>query len=108
MKDLIQRALTAKRESKYVDFKAGLDFSEPHAWCEIVKDMIAMANSGAGVLLIGLDNKGNPTGFDPTPVLDVDEAVVTDRIHKTIMAPRRTQSRQSHSGEPNLHIPVRC
>ena len=69
MKDLIQRALTAKRESKYVDFKASLNFSEPQAWSEIVKDIIAMANSGGGVLLIGLDNKGNPTGFDPTLVL---------------------------------------
>ena len=41
-----------------------------------------MANSGGGVLVIGLDNKGNPTGFDPAPVLDLDEAVVTDRIEK--------------------------
>ncbi|HDZ22692.1 hypothetical protein LCGC14_0454330 [marine sediment metagenome] len=82
MKDHIQRALAAKRESKYVDFKGELDLSEPHAWCEIVKDMVAMANSGGGVLLIGLDNKGKPTRWDPTSVLDVDEAVVTDRIHK--------------------------
>ena len=82
MKNHIQRALAAKRESKYVDFKASLDFSEPHAWCEIVKDIIAMANSDGGVLLIGLDNRGNPTGFDPTHVLDVDEAEVTDQIQK--------------------------
>jgi len=82
MKNLIQRALVAKRESKYIDFKSRLDFSEPHSWCEIVKDIIAMANSGGGVLVIGLDNKGNPTGFDPAPVLDLDEAVVTDRIEK--------------------------
>ncbi len=82
MKNHIQRALTAKRESKYVDFKASVDFSESGAWCEIVKDIIAMANSGGGALLIGLDNKGIPTGFDPTPVLDVDEAVMTDQIQK--------------------------
>lgn len=41
-----------------------------------------MANSGGGVLLIGLDNKGIPTGFDSQPVLNIDEAVVTDKIHK--------------------------
>jgi len=82
MKSLIQRALVAKRESKYIDFKSKLDFSEPHSWCEIVKDIIAMANSGGGVLVIGLDDKGNPTGFDPAPVLDLDEAVVTDHIGK--------------------------
>jgi len=82
MKDHIKRALVAKRESKYIDFKGALDFSEPHAWCEIVKDIVAMANSGGGVLLIGLNNTGDPTGFDPQPVLDMDAAVVTDRIEK--------------------------
>jgi len=82
MKYHIHRALSAKRESKYIDFKEKLDFSEPHTWCEVVKDIVAMANSGGGVLLIGLDNKGEPTGFDPTPVLNLDEAVITDRIQK--------------------------
>jgi len=82
MKDHIQRGLAAKRESRYVDFKGELDLAEPGAWCEIVKDIIAMANSGGGVLLIGLDNSGAPTGFDPQPVLDVDDAVVTDQIQK--------------------------
>ncbi|MBU0517957.1 putative DNA binding domain-containing protein [bacterium] len=82
MKDLLSRALKAKRESKYVDFKAEIDFCKPGAWCEIVKDIIAMANSGGGVILIGVDNKGTLTGFDPTPVLDIDEAVLTDKIEK--------------------------
>ena len=81
MKNHIQRALVAKRESKYIDFKSRLDLSEPHSWCEIVKDIVAMANSGGGVLLIGLDNKGMPTGFDPSQVLDLDEAVVLSLIH---------------------------
>ena len=82
MKDHIQRALTAKRESKYVDFKGYLDFNESHTWCEVVKDIVAMANSGGGVLLIGVDNKGIPTGFDPTPILGLDQAVVIDQVHK--------------------------
>jgi len=82
MKDHIQRALTARRESKYVDFKGSLDFGESHTWCEVVKDIVAMANSGGGVLLIGADNKGIPTGFDPTPILGLDQAVVIDQIHK--------------------------
>jgi hypothetical protein len=82
MKELIAKALTAKRESKYVDFKRNIDFAKPGAWCEIVKDIIAMANSGGGIILIGVDNKGKTTGFDPAPVLEVDEAVMTDRIEK--------------------------
>lgn len=82
MRDHIKRALLAKRESKYIDFKSRLDFTESHSWCEIVKDIIAMANSGGGVLLIGLDNKGAPTGFDPSNILNMDEATITDKIYK--------------------------
>jgi hypothetical protein len=82
MRDCLQRGLGAKRESKYVDFKGNLDFSEPDAWCEVVKDIVAMANSGGGVLLIGLDNRGLPTGFDPQAVLQLDEAKMTDQIAK--------------------------
>ena len=82
MKDHVQRGLTAKRESKYVDFKSEFNFAAPGAWCEIVKDIIAMAKSGGGVLIIGLDDAGKPTGFDPQPVLDTDAAVVTDMIQK--------------------------
>ena len=110
MKDHIQRALAAKRESKYVDFKARLEFSEPHTWCEIVKDIIAMANSGGGVLLIGLDNKGNPTGFDPTPVLEVDSAVVTDQIHKYtgVHFDAFTISEETKSGNRLAAILIEC
>jgi len=78
----IQRGLKAQRESKYIDFKAELDLGGPGAWCEIVKDVVAMANSGGGVLLIGLNNNGVPIGIDPQPILDLDEAVVTDKIER--------------------------
>ena len=82
MDELIQRALKAKRESKYIDFKETLNLSQPHDWCEIIKDVVAMANAGGGVILIGVDNSGKPTGIDPTPILDVDPAVITDKMYK--------------------------
>jgi len=82
MNDLIRKGLSAKRESKYVDFKSSLDLAEPHSWCEIIKDIIAMANSGGGVILIGLDNAGYPSGFDPAAILDLDPALLSDKIRK--------------------------
>lgn len=82
MLDLVKRGLSAKRESKYIDFKSSLDFNESHSWCEIIKDIIAMANSGGGLILIGLNNNGTPSGFDPTPILNLDIAVIADKIHK--------------------------
>ena len=40
MHDLVKRGLSAKRESKYIDFKSSLDFNESNSWCEIIKDII--------------------------------------------------------------------
>jgi len=48
MPDLIQKALTAKRESKSVEFKETFDPTSPGDWCEVVKDIVAIANSGGG------------------------------------------------------------
>ena len=82
MHDLVKKGLSAKRESKYIDFKSSLDFNESHSWCEIIKDIIAMANSGGGLILIGLNNNGTPSGFDPAPILNLDIALIADKIHK--------------------------
>lgn len=79
-KDLLEKARHAKRESKYVDFKDRFDVSSSGDWIELVKDIVAMANSGGGVVLIGVKNNGLPSGFDVTPVLNIDPAHFTDKI----------------------------
>ena len=76
------KALAAKRESKYVEFKAKMDFDEPHTWCEVSKDFVAMANSGGGAILVGVSDDGSPSGEDVSAVLALDSAVIADRIHK--------------------------
>ena len=53
MPDLVQRALTAKRESKYIEFKENFDPDSPADWCEVIKDIVAIANSGGGVMSSG-------------------------------------------------------
>jgi hypothetical protein len=72
----------AKRESKYIDFKEGFDINQSHDWCEIIKDIVAMANSGGGSILIGLKNDGTPSGWDTTQMLNIDSAKITDKIAK--------------------------
>ncbi len=79
-KDLLEKAKGAKRESKYVDFKNRFDVSSSGDWIELVKDIVAMANSGGGVVLIGVKNNGLPSVFDVTPVLNIDPAHFTDKI----------------------------
>lgn len=82
MSDLISKALHAVRESKSIEFKESFDIASQGAWCELIKDVIAIANSGGGVILIGVDNRGQSTGYDVTPILAVDSADITNRIFK--------------------------
>lgn len=80
--DHLKRARRAKRESKYLDFKEAFDPSSEGEWCELLKDLIAMANSGGGVLVIGVKNNGKPSGGPIQPVLELDLAVIGDKVFK--------------------------
>jgi hypothetical protein len=79
---LVHKGLKAKRESKYVDFKRSFDPDSAGEWCELIKDIVAMANTGGGVILIGLENGGDPSGESVKGVLDLDHATVVDKIRK--------------------------
>ncbi|MGB8831594.1 MAG: ATP-binding protein, partial [Candidatus Sulfotelmatobacter sp.] len=82
MLDLVQRALAAKRESKYIEFKENFDPSSPADWCEIVKDIVAIANSGGGILIFGLDSAGRPTGSSLSALANLDSADVGNKVSK--------------------------
>jgi len=77
---LEERALRAKRESKHVEFKNRFDAAASGAWCEIIKDIVAIANSGGGAIVFGLDSKV-PAGTAVETVLVIDPATITDKIH---------------------------
>jgi hypothetical protein len=53
---LIERAENARTESKLLDFKREFDISSPAHWCDIVKHIVAFANSGRGVVVFGVNN----------------------------------------------------
>ncbi len=82
MPDFIEKALNAKRESKHIEFKSTFDPNSTRDWCEIVKDLVAIANSGGGVILFGVDNIGNLCGSPIEPVKNLDPADVADKISK--------------------------
>ncbi|MCK5108342.1 MAG: putative DNA binding domain-containing protein, partial [Methanosarcinales archaeon] len=67
-------------KTAYIDFKDGFDIDSEKDWCDIVKNSVAMANSGGGIILIGAGDDGVPSGSDVTPVLDIDPAVLADMI----------------------------
>jgi hypothetical protein len=82
MDGLLKKALAATRESKFIEFKEAFDVASSGDWCELIKDIIALANTGGGVILIGVDNHGEPNGFDIRQVLGCDSADITNKIHK--------------------------
>jgi hypothetical protein len=80
MISLAEKALGAKRESKSVDFKQCFDCESKGDWCEVIKDLVAMANSGGGIVVFGLGNTGEPVGFDCTRLAALDPADVANKI----------------------------
>jgi len=79
---IIEKAKNAKRESKYMEFKDRFDVRSHHDWCEIIKDIVAIANSGGGCILFGVNDDGSPSGHDISSVLKLDQAIITDKIAK--------------------------
>jgi hypothetical protein len=80
LNDLLIQALDDKAESDKVDFKEMFDVSSKADWCELIKDIVAMANSGGGILLIGINDMGQPSGCDVTKFLDSDPADITNKL----------------------------
>jgi len=79
---LVDAALEARSESTRVDFKGTFDPTNKGEWLEVMKDIVALANTGGGVLLFGVDNDGKPTGLNCQPILDFDVARIGDKLHK--------------------------
>lgn len=79
-----EEALEATRESRSVEFKSSFRPGNTGDWCEIIKDIAALANSGGGYILIGVDNSGRPGDFDATDLLAMDPAQVLDRIARYV------------------------
>jgi hypothetical protein len=82
MPDLVSSALAAPRESRRIEFKQGFDPASPGEWCELIKDIVALANSGGGIIVFGLDSRGTPTMTPVKSVLAVDPADLTNRIFR--------------------------
>jgi hypothetical protein len=82
MPDLISKALSAKRESKYIEFKHDFDPSSPGEVCELAKDIVAIANSGGGIIVFGLDSSGAPTGATLKALNLLDPADMANKIAK--------------------------
>jgi hypothetical protein len=77
-----QRAAAAQRESRTLDFKERFDPREVPECIELIKDIVAMANSDGGLIVIGVCDNGKPSNANVQTVLDYDPAKLADQIYK--------------------------
>lgn len=82
MHDQIAVALEKTAETADLDFKSSFDVTSAGDWLEIIKDIVALANSGGGLIVLGLNDDGSPSGADTSAFESVDPADLTNRIHK--------------------------
>jgi hypothetical protein len=76
--DALAAALTAAGESRRTAFLRAVGDVEPGGWCELLKDVAALANSGGGVVVVGVEGNGTPSGWDPAAFLATGTAALTD------------------------------
>lgn len=76
---LLNKAITATSETADVDYKLLWDHTQLADCVEVIKDIIAMANSGGGVIVIGADDNGNPVN-PYNPATKCDPAYLNDKV----------------------------
>ena len=65
------------------DYKSAFDSEDPSAKLKLVKDLVAMANSGGGIISVGRGETETP-GIDPALKDDLDSARMADYADKFI------------------------
>lgn len=82
MSDLLEKAIAARRESKQVEFKCSFDPASSGEWCEVIKDIVAIANSGGGIIIFGVNDDGTLSGLPVEAIGRIDHADLTSKISK--------------------------
>lgn len=77
---LIQKVLSATRETKNIEFKREFDPTSRPAWCEVIKDIAAIANSGGGIIVFGLESDGSPSKENLDSLILYDPADVANKV----------------------------
>ena len=80
LRTVAEQVAAAKGESRSLDFKERFDPKQLSEWLELIKDFVAIANSGGGLILVGVCDDGQPAVGDVRVVLDLDPAQITDKI----------------------------
>jgi len=78
----MEKIKNAKRESRVVEFKETFNPDSDQDWCEVIKDIVAIANTGGGVIVFGIKNDLTLSEIDFKKILRMDSANITNKIYK--------------------------
>lgn len=78
----LKEVIRTKSETEKIDFKESFDKSSTRDWCEIIKDLIAISNSGGGAIIFGVTDNGKIIGNNLDGFFRIDPAVITDKVGK--------------------------
>src|SRR5438309_1013557 len=74
--------LDSRCETASLDFKSEFNPNSNQDWCEVIKDIAAIANSGGGIIAIGVNDDGSSSASDVRPVLGLDPADICNKVEK--------------------------
>lgn len=81
--ELIVLAQSSREESDLLDFKQEYKPEKKAAfWAEIVKDIVAFANSRGGIVVFGVLDDGNLSRIDCSQLFNLDNASLCDQVRK--------------------------
>jgi hypothetical protein len=71
---------TLNSEIDAVEFKSGIDTTQPRFWPQTIRSVAAMVNSGGGTIVFGLDSMGISVAGDLAAVRSIDPIHVSDKF----------------------------
>lgn len=80
----VKELLTLGRESAKLDFKRKFDPRQPREKLEITKDLVAMANTAGGYVIVGVENDGSVAGMSEVEIARLDEATIRGQVESYI------------------------
>lgn len=77
---ILEQALAAVKETDRWDFKSQVDLTSTGEFIELIKDIVAITNTGGGVILIGVDDDGRAVAGHVGPLFSIDPANITNKL----------------------------
>jgi hypothetical protein len=98
----LQVALSAEHELEAVEFKETFDPSSTSEWCELLKDVFAIVNSGGGFVLFGVRNDGTAAPGCLDGIANLDPAKLTDQVaaYTAVQYSAFRMTRETRDGAP--------